>query len=166
MSRTLRGAALAVVLALTGCGEGDPAGDAGRQQVPYWADGVRFDEVARVLGVTVPAGATARAAARQRGFQGDGLLLAFVVPRAVADRFVAGLEPEEPLVERAVAAHPSGEYRPVTPFARLGLPEPETLDGVTAGPVCAPCAGELDSLEVTVAPLDGHRARIYLRGVD
>ncbi|MET8829920.1 hypothetical protein ABZX40_30485 [Streptomyces sp. NPDC004610] len=176
MTRTLTAATAALAaLTLAGCtgtgtvpadGSGDRTAGAGRQEVPYWEEGVDFARVAGFLRVTVPETATDRKAAVQRGFQDDGLLLAFVVPEAQADRFVAGLEPEQPLVRRAEAAFTAAEYWPTTPFARLGLPEPETLDGVTTGPVCAPCGGDLNALEVTVAPLDGGRARIYLRGVD
>ncbi|MEV7283994.1 hypothetical protein AB0O01_05410 [Streptomyces sp. NPDC093252] len=155
-------------LTLAACGGADGSGDraSGRQEAPYWAEGVTFARVAELLRVTVPGTATERTAAVQRGFQDDGLLLAFVLPEAETGRFVAGLAPEQPLVRRAEAAFTAAEYRPTTPFAHLGLPEPETLDEVTTGPVCAPCGGDLNSLEVTVAPLDGDRARIYLRGVD
>ncbi|MFF9620250.1 hypothetical protein [Streptomyces griseosporeus] len=153
---------LALAAVLTACGKG--ADDDSRS--PHWENGVRFDQVAEKLGITVPATATDRKGARQRGFQDDVLLLAFVLPDAGVDGFVDALAPENPLVHRKRALTDPADYRPTTPFAHLGLPEPETLDGVLAGPVCAPCRGELDELEVVVAPLGGGRSRVYLRGVD
>ncbi|MEV5337453.1 hypothetical protein AB0K93_03070 [Streptomyces sp. NPDC052676] len=127
--------------------------------------GVGFARVAEDLGVSVPRAATERVGARQKGFQDDVLLLAFVLPAGEVDRFVDGLAPENELIRREKAAAPAG-YEPTAPFAHLGLAEPETLDGVTTGPVCAPCAGQLDSLDITVAPVGKDRSRIYLRGID
>ncbi|WP_190219130.1 hypothetical protein [Streptomyces griseosporeus] len=118
------------------------------------------------MGVPVPAAATARKGARQVGFQDDVLLLAFVLPDRDVNGFIAALAPQDPLVHRERAVADPAGFHPTTPFGHLGLPEPETLDGVLAGPVCAPCAGKLDELEVVVAPLGGGRSRVYLRGVD
>jgi hypothetical protein len=134
--------------------------------VPYWEKGVGFTQVAEQLGVTVPETATEGKGARQKGFQDDVLLLAFVLPDSAVDGFVDGLEPENELIQRKKAVASATDLEPTAPFAHLGLPEPETLDGVTAGPVCTPCAGELNSLEITVAPLGGGSSRIYLLGVD
>ncbi|MEV6698971.1 hypothetical protein AB0M68_17545 [Streptomyces sp. NPDC051453] len=114
--------------------------------------------------VPIPDEATDRRAAHQNGFQDDGLLLAFTVPTARVDAFLTRLAPEQPLTHRAEALTRS--VKPMTPFAHLGLKEPETLADVRGGPVCAPCAGELNSLEVAVHPLDAQRSRVYLRGVD
>jgi hypothetical protein len=133
--------------------------------VPYWVKGAGFTRVAADLGVTVPRAATERVGARQKGFQDDVLLLAFVLPAGEVDGFVDGLAPENELVQRQKAAASAG-YEPTAPFAHLGLAEPETLDDVTTGPVCAPCAGELNSLDITVAPVGEGRSRIYLRGID
>ncbi|MEV5434806.1 hypothetical protein AB0K80_02055 [Streptomyces sp. NPDC052682] len=165
------------VAVLAGCGTGSGGTDArsstdagsrsdsGGQRVPYWVKGVGFTRVAQDLGVTVPRTATQRLGARQKGFQDDVLLLAFVLPAGEVDGFVDGLDPEHQPVHRKRAAAPAG-YEPTAPFAHLGLAEPETLDGVTAGQVCAPCDGELDSLDITVAPAGKDRSRIYLRGID
>ncbi len=55
-------------------------------------------------------------------------------------------------------------HTPTTPFAHLGLKEPETLADVTEGPVCTVCDGELDWLNVAVHPIDAQRDQVYLSG--
>ncbi|RVU16992.1 hypothetical protein EOT10_35125 [Streptomyces antnestii] len=114
--------------------------------------------------VHLPTEATDRRAAHQKGFQDDGLLLAFTLPNSRVDAFLAELAPEHELTRRAEPLQKS--VKPMTPFAHLGLKEPETLADVRSGPVCAPCASELNSLDVTVHPLDARSSRVYLRGVD
>ncbi|MBM4824575.1 MULTISPECIES: hypothetical protein [Streptomyces] len=150
---------------LVACGSGE-RGDTRAGRVPYWVEGVGFAHVAEESGIDVPAAASERRGARQVGFQGDVLLLAFVLPDRDVNGFIAALAPQDPLVHRERAVADPAGFHPTTPFGHLGLPEPETLDGVLAGPVCAPCAGKLDELEVVVAPLGGGRSRVYLRGVD
>ncbi|MFF7182781.1 hypothetical protein [Streptomyces sp. NPDC008121] len=112
----------------------------------------------------VPAGATEVKAAHWEGLQDDGLILAFVLPEDEVDEFVAQLEPERPLGlrERPLARNTN----PSTPFAHLGLPEPDLLAGVREGQVCAPCEGELAWLKVAVARVDDRSSRVYLSGVD
>lgn len=90
---------LALAAVLTACGKG--ADDDSRS--PHWENGVRFDQVAEELGITVPATATDRKGARQRGFQDDVLLLAFVLPDAGVAGFVDALAPENPLVHRKLS---------------------------------------------------------------
>lgn len=158
-------AALTLTAALTACG-GGPDDGTRSEPVPHWEQGVGFAEVAEELKVSVPPIATDRKGARQAGFQDDVLLLAFVLPDTGVPGFVGELAPQDPLVRRKRAVADPADYRPTTPFGHLGLPEPETLDGVLAGPVCAPCAGDLDELEIVVAPLGGGRSRVYLRGTD
>ncbi|MEU7472802.1 hypothetical protein AB0A94_30495 [Streptomyces sp. NPDC044984] len=138
----------------------------GGQRVPYWIKGVTPEEVAERLHVTVPAGATDRRAAHQKGFQDDGLLLAFTLPGTDTGEFVEDLAPENPLSHRKAPLPSAAEVEQTTPFTRLGLKEPETLADVTEGPVCAPCQGDLDSLFVAVHPVDAQHSRVYLRGVD
>jgi hypothetical protein len=150
---------------LAGCGGGADAGSR-TDTVPYWEKGVGFTQVAEQLGVTVPQSAMERKGARQKGFQDDALLLAFVLPKGEVDGFVDTLAPENELVHRKKAVASATAYEPTTPFAHLGLPEPETLDDVRTGTVCMPCAGELNELEIVVAPLENDRSRIYLLGVD
>ncbi|WP_449484204.1 hypothetical protein [Streptomyces avidinii] len=119
------------------------------------------ETVARQLRVEVPAEASEARAARQEGFQDEGLLLAFVLPSDVVDGFLAGLKP---VAARALPF--AGERTPVAPFAHLGLPEPDSLPGVRKAQVCAPCEGELDALHVAVAQVDERLSRVYLKGVD
>ncbi|MCP9985620.1 hypothetical protein LUX01_01795 [Streptomyces sudanensis] len=138
----------------------------GGQRVPYWVEGVTPEAVAGKLHVTIPPGATDRRAAHQRGFQDDGLLLAFTLPKADTGRFVGELAPETPLSHRREPLPSAGDAVPTTPFAHLGLEEPEALADVTEGPVCGPCRGDLNSLSVAVHPLDAQRDRVYVRGVD
>ncbi|MFB7710621.1 hypothetical protein [Streptomyces sp. NPDC056105] len=160
---------LAVFALITACsgggaGAGRDAGADTRRQVPTWKSGVTPAEVGELMHVPMPDEATDRRGAYQNGFQDDGLLLAFTVPTARVDAYLVRLAPEQPLTHRAKALAQS--VKPMTPFAHLGLKEPETLADVRGGPVCAPCAGELNSLEVAVHPIDARRSRVYLRGVD
>ena len=165
---------LAVSALLTACSGATDAGTGdgrvasrepdAREQVPNWKDGVTPAFVSRQMHVVIPGGATDRRAAYQNGFQDDGLLLAFTLRTTQVDALVTQLAPEHELTHRAKPLRHS--VKPMTPFAHLGLDEPETLGNVRSGPVCAPCAGELNSLEVTVQPLDARTSRVYLRGVD
>ncbi|MFF4456374.1 hypothetical protein [Streptomyces goshikiensis] len=134
------------------------------RQVPYWMDGVTVESVAKTLQVQVPSTATEAKAAYQKGFQDDGLLLSFVLPTGAVDGFLTQLKPERPLRLREQPF--VGEGKTTTPFSHLGLPEPESLAGVREGVVCAPCEGDLNTLEVAVARVDDHDSRVYLRGVD
>ncbi|MEV5379283.1 hypothetical protein [Streptomyces nondiastaticus] len=167
----LAGGAAVLAGLVAGCGGAgaqDGARDAprspGRQMPPYWLDDAAPPAVARQLHVTVPATATEVKAAHQKGFQDDGLLLAFVLPSSEVDGFVARLAPERPLRTRQEPV--AGAVKPATPFAHLGLPEPESLPGVREGQVCAPCRGDLNFLQVAVARAGEGTARVYLRGSD
>ena len=136
------------------------------QRVPYWVEGTTPEEVAGRLHITIPAKATDHRAAYQKGFQDDGLLLAFTLPNAETGPFLRELAPDNPLSHRAKPLPSAGKVKPATPFSHLGLKEPETLPDVTEGPVCAPCKGDLNSLSVAVHPIDTQHIRVYLRGVD
>ncbi len=166
----LAGGAAVLAGLMAGCGGAtahDGARDAPRspgRQVPYWLDGAAPPAVAQQLHVAVPATATEVRAAHQKGFQDDGLLLAFVLPSSEVDGFVAQLAPERPLRTRQEPV--AGAVKPTTPFAHLGLPEPESLPDVREGQVCAPCQGDLNSLDVAVARAGEGTSRVYLRGTD
>jgi hypothetical protein len=135
-----------------------------RHQVPYWGEGTTPESVSGQLHLEIPADATDRRAAHQKGLQDDGLLLAFTLPAAKADAFLTRLAPEQELTSRdAPLPDPA---KPMTPFAHLGLTEPETLPDVRQGQVCAPCDGDLNSLWIAVHRLDAANSRVYLRGVD
>ncbi|MFI2640892.1 hypothetical protein [Streptomyces sp. NPDC018610] len=114
----------------------------------------------------VPSQATDVRAAYQKGFQDDGLLLAFTLPEGDAEAFVRGLRPDSPLSHRSRPLASAGDGEPAAPFAHLGLPEPEALADVTEGPVCTPCEDDLNSLTIALHPLDAQHSRVYLRGVD
>lgn len=155
---------LAAFVVLTGCSGGTARDADAHTQVPNWKSGVAPNEVGDLMHVQIPADATDRRAAYQNGFQDDGLLLAFTLRTARVDAFLDRLAPEQPLTHRAEPLTHS--VKPMTPFAHLGLKEPETLADVRGGSVCAPCAGELNSLGVAVHPVGAGSSRIYLRGVD
>ncbi|MFF9351573.1 hypothetical protein [Streptomyces sp. NPDC014734] len=153
----------------TGCAgprdEEKPAtGRSVERRVPYWVGGMDSQTIAKRLGVRIPQDAVEVKAAYQKGFQDDGLLLAFVLPSGKVDEFLKELDPEEPVVTQEVPF--AGEAVPVTPFAHLGLPEPDSLAGVRKAQVCAPCEDNLNALHVAVAALDGKRSRVYLKAID
>ncbi|MFF6994763.1 hypothetical protein ACFY93_07345 [Streptomyces sp. NPDC008313] len=133
-------------------------------RVPRW-EATTPEQVAERLHVTIPSRATDRRAACQKGFQDDGLLLVFTLTEADSRTFVEELDPEDPLSHR-VPLPSAGVVKPTTPFAHLGLKEPEALTDVTEGPVCAPCDGDLNSLAIAAHPVDAHHSLVYLRGVD
>ncbi|MFJ9863136.1 hypothetical protein [Streptomyces sp. NPDC101165] len=119
------------------------------------------------MNVTIPARATDLRAAYQKGFQDDGLLLAFTLPKADTEAFVRKLDPDSPLSHRAAPLSSAGKGKPkTTPFAHLGLKEPEALADVTEGPVCTPCRGDLNWLNAALHPLDAQHSRVYLSGAD
>jgi hypothetical protein len=100
----------------------------------------------------VPASATGAEAAHQKGFQDDGLLLAFVLPTGEVGVFIPQLASERPLRTREQPI--AGAVKPTTPFAHLGLPEPESVADVREGQVCAPCRWDLNSPHVSVARVE------------
>ncbi|MFJ8213304.1 hypothetical protein [Streptomyces sp. NPDC096033] len=152
-----------VLLVAVGLSAGCTTGAAQSRTVPYWVDGVTTAEVVRTLQVGVPASASDLRSAYQKGFQDDALLLAFVLPTADVDGFLAELKTQEP-----VKAGPKSFAgpEPVAPFAHVGLPEPDSVPGVRTAQVCAPCAGEVDFMHVAVARLDEKTSRVYLQAAD
>ncbi|ULR54653.1 hypothetical protein [Streptomyces deccanensis] len=132
--------------------------------VPEWDDKATPTTVSRQLNIDLPPKATDKRAARQNGFQDDGLLLVFTLPTSGVDAFVEQLGPERELRLRDEPRE--SVAKPMTPFSHLGLPEPESLPDVREGQVCAPCAGDVNSLTIAVHRLDGSESRVYLRAVD
>ncbi|MEU4355048.1 hypothetical protein [Streptomyces virginiae] len=163
MAAVLLGALAAGCSGASG-GSGREGGRSADPGTSDWVEGATAESIARTLHVEVPSTATQTAAAHRRGFQDDGLILSFVLPAEAVDSFLTQLKPEQPLRlrEQPFAA----EATPATPFARLGLPEPDSLPKVREGQVCAPCKGDLNWLKVAVAQIDERSSRIYLRGVD
>lgn len=168
----LGGMAVLLTGLVAGCsgaaGNGTPAAprsaDRSTGRVSHWVDGATVESVAGTLRVQVPAAATESKAAHLEGLQDDGLIMAFVLPTAEVDGFVAQLEPEQPL---GLRAQPLPRItNPSTPFSHLGLPEPDLLAKVREGQVCAPCEGNLNWLKVAVAQVDDRTSRVYLSGVD
>ncbi|WP_150528329.1 hypothetical protein [Streptomyces vinaceus] len=158
----LVGCVVGVAALLGGCSGAGGGRDI--RDAPSWEEGATVESVAQTLRVHVPPTATDARAAHQKGFQDDGLILAFVVPAGEVDGFLGQLRPERPLRLREQPW--AAEGKPATPFARLGLPEPESLANVREGQVCAPCGDELEWLKVAVAPVDDRSSRVYLRGAD
>ncbi|WP_146228386.1 hypothetical protein [Streptomyces sp. CG 926] len=141
--------------------EGGRSPDPGTSE---WVEGATAESIARTLHVEVPSTATHTAAAHRKGLQDDGLILSFVLPAEAVEPFLTQLKPEQPLRLRAQPF--AAEATPATPFARLGLPEPDSLPKVREGQVCAPCKGDLNWLKIAVAQIDVRSSRVYLRGVD
>ncbi|MGW0395841.1 hypothetical protein ACWDYJ_34220 [Streptomyces sp. NPDC003042] len=162
-------AALMVLAGLTaGCSAAtDPVEGGSRtpgRQLPYWTEETTVDGVVQQLRLQLPANATDAKAAQQRGFQGDGLLLAFVLPTSEVDAFLTQLKPEEPVQPRRIPF--AGESVPVAPFAHLGLPEPDSLPNTRKAQVCAPCKDNIDQLHAAVTPINDQNSRVYLKGID
>ncbi|MEV7441468.1 hypothetical protein AB0O22_09995 [Streptomyces sp. NPDC091204] len=67
------------------------------------------------------------------------------------------LKPGQPLRLRAQPF--AAEATPAAPFARLGLPEPDSLCNVREGQVFALCKGDLNWLDVAVAQIDERSSR-------
>ncbi|MGK5631457.1 hypothetical protein [Streptomyces sp. URMC 123] len=161
--RTIASAATAMFL-LTACTSDRPERPTETQRVPFWDDKATPDSVSKQLHVDIPTSATDRRAAYEHGFQDDQLLLAFVVPHADVDPFVAGLHPQRELQQRDDALPPSAVS--ITPFSQIGLEEPDALPNVRETQVCAPCGGDLNALSIAVHRLDDTSSRVYLWGVD
>ncbi|MDX3312407.1 hypothetical protein P1S61_25700 [Streptomyces sp. ME08-AFT2] len=132
-------------------------------EVPGWDDSATPVTVSRQMNIDPPSKAADERAARQNGFQDDGLLLAFTLPAPGVNGYVEQLRPERELRQRDEPRE--SVATPMTPFSHLGLPEPESLPDVREGQVCAPCGGDLNSLAIAVHRLDDRESRIYLRAV-
>ncbi|MEU5404101.1 hypothetical protein ABZ348_33005 [Streptomyces sp. NPDC005963] len=100
-----------------------------------WTAGVTPAWTIELLGVSVPRAASDRRAAYKSG-RVDTSLLAFTLPSAAADGYLEALNP--PGTTLIKNFNPEGkDYKPLAPFARLGLPEPETIvTGMRLGGLC------------------------------
>jgi hypothetical protein len=92
------------------------------------------------------------------------MLLAFTLPKSDTGTFIHDLNLEVPLSHRDAPVTSGGGDTPTTPFAHLGLQEPDTLPDVTEGPVCTDCDGDLEWLNIAVHPIDAQRNQVYLSG--
>ncbi|MEU8654166.1 hypothetical protein [Streptomyces sp. NPDC048737] len=155
----LTGPALAACSATAESRAADSTGE-----VPGWDDEATPATVSRQMNIGLPSKAADTRAARQNGFQDDGLLLAFTLPTSGVNGFVEQLRPERELRQRDEPRESVAKL--MTSFSHLGLPEPESLPDVREGQVCAPCGGDLNSLAIAVHRLDDSESRIYLRAVD
>ncbi|MEU0985863.1 hypothetical protein [Streptomyces sp. NPDC005953] len=100
-----------------------------------WLAGATAAWTIELLGVTVPQTASDRRAA-YKSDRVDTSLLAFTLPSKAADAYLAALNP--PGTTLIKNFNPKGkDYEPMAPFARLGLPEPETIvTGMRLGGLC------------------------------
>ncbi|UNZ19702.1 hypothetical protein [Streptomyces sp. 891-h] len=91
-----------------------------------WKKGVTAASLSRELGVRLPDEASDRRAAFKIGSRYDTALLSFTLPTGEAKKYVATMKPSDE--ELITNQHPEkADYRPMAPFSRLHLPEPETL---------------------------------------
>jgi hypothetical protein len=168
--RIVLAAGAVVALCLTGpllsaCSGATESGAADRtSEVPGWDETATPATVSRQMNIDLPSKAADIRAARQNGFQDDGLLLAFTLPTSGVNAFVEQLRPERELRQRDEPR--KSVAKPMTPFSHLDLPEPESLPDVREGQVCAPCGGDLNSLAIAVHRLGDSESRVYLRAVD
>ncbi|MBT2442528.1 hypothetical protein J7E93_20930 [Streptomyces sp. ISL-36] len=155
---------MAALAGLLGACSSDAAErDAARSQ--YWDEKAGAPEAAAFMRVDVPAGATEVKGALQVNFQDDAYLLSFATTPKAAEAIGKQFEAQEPLEVRAPLSTP---IPPGTPFAHLGLPEPDTLQGVRWAGVCPPCVDDkrrkhIAWIEVFLQKLDADRTRVYLR---
>jgi hypothetical protein len=158
-------AALATVLLLVSCSgsEGDDHRvSEGRDW--HWDKGTSAAETSAFMNVEVPAGATEAKGAVQINPQEDIYLLTFVTDEEVAEAIAADLRSEDPLqAKKGKDFAPEGER-----FGHLGLPEPQTLQGVRWAGVCPPCVNDdrrnrVQWIEIYVQKLQSGRARVYLQ---
>ncbi|MFE9388084.1 hypothetical protein [Streptomyces sp. NPDC006784] len=91
-----------------------------------WKKGTTPASLSRKLGVRIPDEAADRRAAFKIGSRYDTALLSFTLPTGEVKKYVATMKPSgEELISNQ---HPEkADYRPMAPFRRLHLPEPETL---------------------------------------
>lgn len=161
----LLGVVAAGVWLLADPGGGDrgpgPAADA------RWAEDVTPQWLSDRMDVPVPVGAESPRAAYETTSRVDTGFLTFTLPRTTAESYLAEHPPEGTWLEPTAA-------RPDTPaggFARLGVPEPETLkDGTRYGYLCPGNAsrGPYDTSDRRCVRIHAHeyapdRTRIYLR---
>ncbi|MEU6878185.1 hypothetical protein [Streptomyces sp. NPDC046712] len=157
-------AAAALVGLLAACSTG-PDDRSGGSRSEEWDKKAGAPEAAAFMKVDVPADATEVKGARRWSFQNTSYLLAFATTPEAAEDIGKQFEGQGPLEERAPLATP---IPPGTPFAHLGLPEPDTVQGVRWAGVCPPCVKDkqrkhIQWIEVYLEKLDADRTRVYLR---
>ncbi|MET9374246.1 hypothetical protein ABZX98_08885 [Streptomyces sp. NPDC002992] len=142
-----------------------PAPDSRESRHQEWDKKAGAPEAAAFMKVDLPAGATEVKGARQLNVQDDSYLLSFTTTPKAAEVIGKQFEGQAPLEERAPLSTP---IPPGTPFAHLGLPEPDTLQGVRWAGVCPPCVKDkqrkhIEWIEIYLQKLDADRTRVYLR---
>ncbi|MEU3602773.1 hypothetical protein ABZ714_29310 [Streptomyces sp. NPDC006798] len=115
--------------------DGDGGGDRGPGPAAdaRWAEGVTPQWLSGRMDIGIPVGAESPRAAYETTSRVDTGFLTFTLPKAAAETYLKENPPEGTWLE-PTAAQPD---TPAHGFARLGLPEPETLkDGTRYGYVC------------------------------
>ncbi|MFI1285249.1 hypothetical protein ACH4U5_31610 [Streptomyces sp. NPDC020858] len=113
-----------------------------REQSCCWAVGATPEWMSGVMGLPVPPAATDRRAAFKSGSAYDTGLLVFTVTDAEAQRYLEALNKSGAVAVDNI--HPQEPHPASNRFARLGLPEPETvgenmrLSGLCPGDVTTP----------------------------
>ncbi|MFE1231810.1 hypothetical protein [Streptomyces sp. NPDC058745] len=153
------------LLGLLGACSTAPDDRSGGSRSREWDKQAGAPEAAAFMKVDVPADATEVKGARQLNFQDDSYLLSFATSPEVAEAIGKQFEGQGPLEAKAPLATP---IPPGTPFAHLGLAEPDTLRGVRWAGVCPPCVKDeqrrhIQWIEVYLQQLDADRTRVYLR---
>ncbi|MFF3552894.1 hypothetical protein ACWD4V_11385 [Streptomyces tsukubensis] len=100
-----------------------------------WHQGITPEWLSDRIGIRIPAGATDRRAGYRTGLRWDNGVLAFTLPDARARSYLARLVPgDERMVENV---RPLEKYERPDTFARIGLPDPETIrEGVLKSGFC------------------------------
>ncbi|WP_344320262.1 hypothetical protein [Streptomyces macrosporus] len=109
-----------------------------------WAEGATPEWMSKVIGVRVPESAEDRRVGYKIGTRYDTGLLAFTLSSEEAGEYLVALNPGGAVTIDNLHPRPK-DYKPDAPFARLGLPEPETIvKGMRLGGLCP---GDVDSPE-------------------
>ncbi|MGY0058416.1 hypothetical protein ACWY4P_17990 [Streptomyces sp. LZ34] len=91
-----------------------------------WKSGATPAWMSETMGIRIPAAASDRRAGYKTSSRYDIGVLSFTLPRREADAYLSQLVPADQ--EMIANLHPEQKgYKPMAPFAHLGLPEPETL---------------------------------------
>ncbi|WP_369199948.1 hypothetical protein [Streptomyces sp. PU-14G] len=116
----------ALVLALWSLSDAAVSEQDKKEKKCCWKEGVTSASLSREVGLRIPEEAKDKRAAYKTGSRYDTALLAFTLPDTEARNYVDRLKPSGDTLLRNT--HPKQKnYRPTAPFARLDLPEPETL---------------------------------------
>ncbi|MFF3315295.1 hypothetical protein ACFYV5_07250 [Streptomyces sp. NPDC003035] len=157
----VRAVVAAVVVGLLGaCSSGS-----GEGRHWEWDKKAGAPEAAAYMKVDVPPGATEVKGAVKLVPQDAIHLLSFVTTPKAAEALGKQFEGQGPLEENVPLKTPIPAG---TSFAHLGLPEPDTLQGVRWAGVCPPCVEDkqrkhIEWIEIYLQKLDADRTRVYLR---